>query len=126
MKNFTKRGTIMAAMLLAWACIPAMAQNTGGNTKPSFDIGLRGGVSGCVLTVHKVRDNWFDLKHRMAPDGKGLKPAVREFACVSPMIARESAEISVPATMGLRCFSYYDGQVFCCNESLSECATKPQ
>ena len=72
--------------------------------------------------MDKIRRNWMDVKTVIAPKSRAMRPRSRDFYCVSPYYTQEAHPKMVSMMTGLKCFDL-NGQGFCCDDQLRQCAT---
>lgn len=112
-------GVLGFALLLALPAGGAVSTGTPGGSGFSWGVGVGGN---CRDVIERIRRNWMNVRDIIAPESKAMRPRARGFYCVSPGYARESLPKVVPMTTGLQCFEL-QGQGFCCDRRLEQCAT---
>ena len=121
-----------AHALLVFAVALGTGPMSSGAVNPTTAIGSSPGGGGftwgvgvgttCSDVVDKMRRNWMDVKPVIAPKSKAMRPRSRDFYCVSPYYTQEAHPKVVSMMTGLRCFDL-NGQGFCCDDQLRQCAT---
>ena len=121
-----------AQALLAIAVALCVGPMSSGAVNPTTGIGSSPGGGGftwgvgvgstCSDVVDKIRRSWMDVRPIIAPKSKAMRPRTREFYCVSPYYTQEAHPRVVSMMSGLKCFDL-NGQGFCCDDQLQQCAT---
>lgn len=117
--------------LFAVAVVLCTGPMSSGAVNPTTAIGSPPGGGGftwgvgvgskCTDVVDKIRRNWFDVRGVLAPKSKTMRPRSRDFYCVSPYYTQDAYPKVVSMATGLKCFDL-NGQPFCCDDQLRECA----
>ena len=119
-------------VLLVCAVVLAGGPMSSGAVNPTTAIGSSPGGGGftwgvgvgstCSDVVSKIRRNWMDVRGVIAPKSKSMRPRSRDFYCVSPYYTQDAQPKVVSMLSGLKCYDL-NGQGFCCDDRLQECAT---
>ena len=104
--------TVLLLLMALMLTPPAMAA-----------VSFGGGIGGttCNDVKRSITREWFEMKNFFRPGEKSMKrPRSRDYYCVSPGYVRDAIEARSMA-IGLKCYTV-QGQKFCCDSSLRECA----
>jgi hypothetical protein len=84
-----------------------------------FDANIGGG--NCMDVKRQITRDWMQLKSFFRADSQNMKrPKSKDFFCVSPSYVRNAVKNNSVSHV-LNCYTL-QGQGFCCDSALNECA----